>query len=174
MKVQELVENIKNDNFNLAEALSAHKYLPIDVKKTVAQSIIFECAGDYFGATKIDSVQKYMAYVRHMITTHTNLEYVDDDYDIICAAEYGDGSLLDAIFDCFGRDADECEMILELMLDDYMSEMSIDYTVAKFANELGATLKKLADKIGDLDLENIIPKGLDVEKINGFLNKYIK
>ena len=174
MKVQELLENIQKENFDLADELHVKKYLPIDVKRTIAQSIIFECVGDEFGVTKVDSVQKYMAYVRHMIAVHTDLEYVDDDYDILCSTEYEDGTLLDAIFDCFDRDADEFEMILDFMVDDYMQELSIEATIVKFVNELSANLKVFADKIGNFDVENILPNGLDVNKLNGFLNKYIK
>ena len=174
MKVKELLENIKNDNFDLADALNVNKYLPIDVKRTIAQGIIFECVEDDMGATKVDSVQKYMAYVRHMITTHTCLEYTDDDYDALCSIDYGYGSLLDAIFDCFDRDADECEMILEMMLDDYMRELSIESSVARLVHNLNDVIGDFADKVDDLDIGKIIPAGLDVEKINGFLNKYVK
>lgn len=174
MKVQELLENIKKENFNLAEALQVKKYLPIDVKRTIAQGIIFECVGEEFGVIKVDSVQKYMAYVRYMITTHTNLEYIDDDYDVVCSTECADGTLLDAIFDCFGRDADEFEMILDIMIEDYMQDFSIESTIARFVNEFGATIKGFADKINGLDIEKFIPKGFDVNKLNSFLNKYIK
>lgn len=174
MKVQELLENIKNDNFNLAEALQVNKYLPIDVKRTIAQGIIFECVEDDAGATKVDSVQKYMAYVRHMITAHTCLEYTDVDYDAVCSAEYGDGSLLDAIFECFERDADECEMILDFMLDDYMRELSIESSISKLVNDISVAIRGFADKLDGVDLANLIPKDLDVEKLNGFLNKYVK
>ena len=174
MKVQELLENIQKENFDLEEALSIKKYLPIDVKKTLAQSIIYECVSDAFGATKIDSVQKYMAYVRYMITTHTDLEYDDEDYDIVCSTEYGDGTLIDAIFDCFERDAEEFEMILDMMVEDYMHELSIEYSVARLINDLSVRIGRFADKAGKLDIQKMIPEGLDVEKINSFLNKYIK
>ena len=174
MKVKELLENIKQDNFNLADALQVNKYLPIDVKRTIAQSIIFECVSDDLGAIKVDSVQKYMAYVRHMVTTHTCLEYDDADYDALCSAEYDGGSLLDAIFKCFERDADECEMILDFMLDDYMHELSIESSIAKIANNICELANKIADKIDGVDLENLIPQGLDINKINGFLDKYVK
>lgn len=174
MKLQELLVSIKEDNYNIEEALNVKKYLPIDVKKAIAQGIIFECASEEFGAIKIDYVQKYIAYVRHMITTHTDLEYTDEDYDTICSAEYKDGTLLDAIFECFERDAEEFEMILDLVLEDYMQNFSVEYTIARFVNEFGATIKGFADKVNGLDVEKIIPKDLDVQKLNGFLNKYIK
>ena len=175
MKVKELLESIQNDNnFNLVEALNVKKYLPIEVKKTVAQGIIYECVSEEFGAVKIDYVQKYMAYVRLMITTHTDLEYDDGDYDYLCSVEYKDGNLLDEIFNCFERDAEECEMILDLMLEDTMQNFSIEYTAARFVNEISTTIKAVADKIENLKADGAVPDGLDVEKLNSFLNKYIK
>ena len=73
MKVQELLANIKNKDFNLERGLQVKKYLPIELKKTIAQSIIYDCTDNESGATKVDSVQRYMSYVRYMITMHTNL-----------------------------------------------------------------------------------------------------
>ena len=168
MKVQELIAKINNDGFNLSNELQVKKYLPIEVKKIIAQGVIYECTDSEFGETKVDSVQKYMSYVRYMITTHTILEYEDIEYDILCSTEFSDGSLLDAIFECFERDADECEMILDFMFDDYMRTLIIDATIAKFANDLSATINAFIEKIGDLNVESIIPKDLNVEKINGF------
>ena len=174
MKVKELVANMHNDGFNLQDVLQVNKYLPMEVKRTIAQSVIFECANEVDGITQFDSVQKYLAYIRHMITLHTCLEYTDADYDVLCATEYADGTLIGAIFECFERDADECEMVLELMMDDVMRELSIDASVAKIANKIDELANKFADKIDGVDLASIMPKGLDVERINGFLNKYMK
>ena len=102
MKVQELVMNIKNKEFKLEKALEVKKYLPIEVKKTIAQSIIYDCTNDELGVIKVDSVQRYMSYVRYMIVAHTNLIYTDEDYDMLCSTEYGDTTLLNAIMDYFG------------------------------------------------------------------------
>ena len=174
MKVKELVANMHNDNFNLEEELQVKKYLPLDVKRTIAQSIIFECTSDDMGIIKINSVDKYMAYIRHMITAHTCLEYVDNDYDALCAAEYKGVSLLDAIFECFERDVDEFDVILDFMVDDFMRDLSVEASLVKIANDVGALISKFADKIDGVDLANVIPEGLDVARINGFLDKYMK
>lgn len=174
MKVQELLASIKNKEFNLEKRLEVKKYLLIEVKKTIAQSIIYDCTSDEDGTIKVDSVERYMSYVRHMITTHTNLEYTDEDYDALCSTEYGETTLLNAIMDCFGDDAQECTRILNLMMDDYMQEMTIEFSVAKFLNGLNESIGVFAKKIGDIDLKSFIPKIVDMNKLGTFLQNYIK
>ena len=174
MKVQELLMNIKNKEFNLERGLQVKKYLPIDVKKTIAQSIMYECSNGSDGAIKFDSVKRYLSYVRYMITTHTNLQYADEDYDILCSTAYGDMNLLNAIISCFGDDADECSRILNLVTDDYMQEMSLESVISKFLNDLSIAIANFTKKIGDIDLQNMIPDGMDMDKLNTFLENYIK
>lgn len=178
MKVQELLMNIKNKEFKLERGLEVKKYLPIEVKKTIAQGIIYDCTNDEFGVIKVDSVQRYISYVRYMITTHTNLEYTDDDYDALCSTEYGDTTLLNAIVDCFGNDAKECSRILDLVMSDYMQESTLDFTLAKFLHDTSVSISKFTtkntEKFNDVDLKSMIPDSVDMNKLGTFLNKYIK
>ena len=161
--------NIKSKEFKLEKGLEVKKYLPIEVKKTIAQSIIYDCTDDAEGAIIVDSVQKYMSYVRYMITTHTNLEYTDEDYDVLYSTEYNEMTLLNAIIDCFGDDAKECTRILNLMVDDYMQEMTIEFSIAKFLNGLNEVIGGFADKISDFDLGSMIPDSVDMNKLGEFL-----
>lgn len=178
MTVQELLMNVKNKDFKLERGLEVKKYLPIEVKKTIAQAIIYDCTSEEAGVIKVDSVQRYMSYVRYMITTHTNLDYTDEDYDAICSTEYEDATLLNAIMDCFGDDAKECTRILNLMMDDYMQEMSIEFTIAKFLNDLTGIINKSAEKAiqksDNIDLQSMIPDSVDMNKLGSFLQDYIK
>ena len=75
MTVNELLMNIKNKEFSLERGLQVKKYLPMEVKKTIAQGIIYDCTNEADGVIKVDSVQRYLSYVKYMITMHTNLEY---------------------------------------------------------------------------------------------------
>lgn len=174
MKVQELLMNITNKEFKLERGLEVKKYLPIEVKKSIAQAIVYECTENENGAIKVNSVQRYLSYVRYMITTHTNLEYTDEDYDALCSTEYGETNLLNAIMDCFAVDAKECSRILNLMMDDIMQEMSIEFTVAKFLNGLNESVGGLAKKFGDFDMSTIIPDNVDMNKLGNFLQDYIR
>lgn len=174
MKINELLINIKNKNFNLEKELKVVKYLPIEVKKTIAQSIIYDCTTEENGVVKVDSVERYMSYVRNMIVMHTNLEYTDEDYDVLCSTEYGDGTLLSEIIECFGSDAQECSRILELMTDDYMQEQSIEFGVVKFLNDLTMSIKNITDKIAQKTDELKISDNIDMDKLGAFLQNYIK
>lgn len=174
MKINELLINIKNKNFNLEKELKVVKYLPIEVKKTIAQSIIYDCTTEENGVVKVDSVERYMSYVRNMIVMHTNLEYADEDYDVLCSTEYGDSTLLNEIIECFGSDAQECSRILELMTDDYMQEQSIEFGVVKFLNDLTMSIKNITDKIAQKTDELKISDSIDMDKLGAFLQNYIK
>ena len=169
MKIAELLTSLKNKDFNLEKALEVKKYLPIEVKKTIAQGIIYECTDDDDGAIRVDSVQRYMSYVRYMITTHTNLQYTDEDYDVLCSTEYMDSTLLDVIMSYFGDDAKECSRILNLMMDDYMQTMTLEFNVAKFLNGLNVAFGNLLDsinqKVDGIDVKGIID-GIVAEQFN--------
>lgn len=178
MKINELLMNIRNKEFNLERGLDVKKYLPMEVKKTIAQGIIYDCTSDENGAIKVDSVERYMSYVRYMITMHTNLEYTNDDYDVMCSTEYDDDNLLSAVMNLFGADAKECEKILDYMMNDYMRENGIEHTVVQFVNNLNASLSGLAvslrDKLSGIDVDSFIPDDVDKEQLKKFLSDYIK
>lgn len=173
MKVNEMLTNIHNKEFNLERALQVKKYLPIDMKKTIAQGIIYDSTDNSDGFVRFDSVERYMSYIKYMITMHTNLEYTNEDYDKLCSTTYNDDALLNVIMSYFDVDAKECLRILNLMCDDYVYENSIEVSVSKFANNLNNMLGGLAgvinDKVGSIDLSSIL-NGVDTDKITDFLN----
>lgn len=174
MKINELLVNIKNKNFNIEKELQIKTYLSMLEKKDIAKQIIDECTTNEYGAIRLDSVQQYLSYVKHMILKHTNLEYTDDDYDILCQTAYLDSTLLNEIMSCFGADAEECSRILNLMLDDYMRENSIESSIGKFLNGLNYTIDNFAASLSNFNVDSILPEDMDVEKFNTFLNKYMK
>ena len=178
MKVNELLMNIHNKEFNLERGLQVKKYLPMEAKKTIAQGIIYECTTEENGVTKIDSVQRYMSYVKYMIIMHTNLEYMDENYDVLCSTVYKESTLLNAIMKCFDADATECSRILNLVADDYMQERSIENTVSQFLYKIGAMVDNLsgvlAEKVNEVNFSNMLPDGYDAEKVNDFIKSYLK
>ena len=109
-----------------------------------------------------------------MIVSHTILEYLDEDYDALCAAEYDGVRLLDAIMACFHVDARECSTILDLMVEDYKREMSLESSIAKFLSGLSTMLAGVADKFESMDLQSMLPDNLDMDKLSSFLTNYIK
>ena len=145
MKVQELLMSIHNKDFNLEKRLQVKKYLPIEHKKAIAQAIIYECTTEEDGAIMVDSVQRYLSYVNHMITSHTTLEYTDENYDILCSTEYGDSTLLNEIVKTFQVDANECNRILGLMMDDYLDNHSPETRVVMSVHRLVEGLTGMAE-----------------------------
>ena len=169
MKIEKLLIEINRSNFDMDKELQVKKYLPMETKKTIAQGILYECTNDESGVTKIDSVQRYMSYVKYMITTHTNLEYTDKNYDALCSTMYGDKTLLNAIMDCFESDAKECSRILNLMSDDVSYNNSIGVKVGEFlynlSNSLNMATSKLQNKINDINFDSS-----NMYKLKEFLN----
>lgn len=179
MKVQELLVSIKRKDFNMEKELQVKAYLPIEVKKTIAQGIIYESTEDENGFIKVDSVQQYMSYVKYMITMHTNLDYNEkEDYDKLCSTMYGEDSLLNAIFGCFSDDAKECTRIMKLMVEDYMQENSMEYIVVKFLANIGTKVEGIANainsKVGEINLDAAVPDNVDLNKLGKFLGEYVK
>lgn len=175
MKVQELLMNIHRKDFNIEKELQVKKYLPIEEKKLIAQGIIYECTNEEDGVIKVDSVQRYLSYVRYMITMHTNLKYTDADYDVLCSTEYQDTTLLNAIVKTFESDANECNRILGLMMNDYLdnnaTENQLIMAVTQLVNGLVGITNTLEKKVADIKLDDILPQGFDINKLNDFLNK---
>lgn len=171
MKVNELLMNIHNKEFDLARGLQVKKYLPMEVKKTIAQGIIYECTEEVDGVVKVNSVQRYLSYVKYMITMHTNLEYTDGDYDVLCSTEYCETDLMTAIFETFKNDADKCAQILDFMIDDYVQENSLEFIVAKFLNNVSLAL---SSKLNEINLDTLLPQDFDMEKLMKFLNTYVE
>lgn len=174
MKVNELLMNIHNKDFNLEKGLQVKKYLPMEEKKLIAQGIIYECTEDTDGFIKVDSVQQYLSYIKFMILRHTNLEYTSEDYDKLCSTQYGDTTLLNAIVNCFANDAKECDRIMNLMIADCIQNNSLGAQVSKITNGINNILNTLESKINGFDINSLIPEDLDIDKLNNFLTNYVK
>lgn len=175
MKIDNLLMSIHNKDFDLEKRLEVRKYIPMETKKTIAQSIIYDCTSEESGVIRVDSVERYMSYVRHMITTHTNLEYTDEDYDKLCVTKYGEGTLLNAIMDCFADDAKECTRVLNLMTDDLVYDNSINVVIGKLlysiGDSLGTFITGMKDKVGELGIKDVISGGkMDVKQLKDILN----
>lgn len=175
MKMQELLMSIHRKDFNIEKELQVKKYLPIEAKKTIAQGVIYECTNEEDGVIKVDSVQRYLSYVRYMITMHTNLKYTDADYDVLCSTEYQDTTLLNAIVKTFESEANECNRILGLMMNDYLdnnaTENQLIMAATQLLNGLVGITQSLEKKVADIKLDDMLPQGFDINKLNDFLNK---
>lgn len=175
MEINELLMSIHRKDFNIEKELQVKKYLPIEEKKLIAQGIIYECTNEEDGVVRVDSVQRYLSYVRYMITMHTNLMYTDADYDMLCSTEYQDTTLLNAIVKTFESDANECNRILGLMMNDYLDNNATGNQLMMTATQLVRGLVNITNalekKVADIKLDDILPQDFDINKLNDFLNK---
>lgn len=174
MTIKQLLENIKNDRFDMEQALQIKKYLPMEQKKLIAQGIIYECTDSTDGFIKVDSVQQYLSYIKFMIKHHTNLEYTYEDYDVLCSTDYNGDTLLNAIINCFEADAKECTRIMKLTTDDYLQNNSLAAQVGSIVQGVNRLLSSIESKVDDFNIDSIMPNDLDVNKLNTFLTNYVK
>lgn len=178
MKINELLMAIHRKDFNMEKELQVKKYLPIEEKKLIAQGILYESTEEVNGVVKVDSVQRYLSYVKYMIIRHTNLEYTHADYDQLCSNEYNGMTLLNAIMKCFGDDATECSRILNLVVDDFNQEQSVEHMVSKFlgtlSNAIGGLSEVVNNKLNEFNLADMLPADFDGNKMSQFLEQYVK
>ena len=63
-------------------------------------------------------------------------------------------------------------------LSDYLRENSLEFSIASFVSNLNEKLSNLAEringKIDGFDFVNLLPENVDMDKINQFLDKYVK
>lgn len=174
MRIGQLLENIKNDNFNMEQELQVKKYLPMEEKKLIAKGIMYECTENTDGFIKVDSVQQYLSYIKFMIKHHTNLEYRYEDYDVLCSTEYNGDTLINSIINCFEADAKECTRIMKLTIDDYLQNNSLAAQVGSVVLGINNLLSLIESKVDGFDIGSILPDGLDTNRLNTFLTNYVK
>lgn len=162
-----------------AELLTTKKYIPAAEKVRIAKEVLDFSAEYDRGFIKFDSYRKHLAFTFAVIEAHTNLVFADDwadkmqEYDMLC-----ENDLLDKIIDTFDRDYVETLEVVNMMCDDMLADNSIEASVAKLTQSVSENLDvlvgALSDKIEGLDIEKIIPKGLDLNKLMELLNKVKK
>ena len=159
----------------MEKALKIKRYIPIEEKKAIANAIIAECIHEENGVMVVDSVQQYLSYVKYMIKFHTNLEYGEVDYDLLCCNEYEGKTVLNAIMAYFELDAKECLRIMDLMIGDYMQQNSMAFMVGKFLNNLNEQVSNLSGAFtGAVNNIGLNLDGIDKSAFNKFLETYMK
>lgn len=174
MTIKEFVENYKANRF---EKAGVKPYISSAEKIRIAKEVI-DFSVEYDGGfIKFDSYKKYLTFTFAMIEAHTNLRFADNwadkmqEYDALCENE-----LLDVIIGTFRKDYYTSLEVLDMLCDDMLRDNSIEASVAKLAQNISENLDVLvgafADNIEDLDIEKIIPRDLDLNKIAELLNAF--
>lgn len=173
MKINELMMAIHRKDFNIEKELQVKKYLPIEEKKVIAQGIIYECTENVDGIIKVDSVQQYLSYVKYMILRHTNLEYTQEDYDKLCSTVYGETSLLNVIIGSFQGDANECNRILNLMINDHINNNTAENQIVVAVNQFLSGITHIVESMGD-KVTDMLPNDFDMNRLVKFVNENYK
>jgi hypothetical protein len=85
-------------------------------------------------------------------------------------------SLIDAIIVCFEDDAVKLSNILDMMLDDYLKENSMEFAIIKALNKTVKSVESVTEninsKIGNFDVKSLISDNLDIGQVMSFLETY--
>lgn len=177
MTINEFMKIIQESEMPTAilDFAEVKKYIPSMEKIRIAKEVMDFSVEYDRGFIKIDSYKKHLSFVFCAIESHTNLRFADSwsdkmqEYDMLCENE-----LLDAIVDTFRKDYEDSLAVLNMMCDDIILDNSIEASVARLvqsiAENLDVIVGELADKIEDFNIEQIIPKNLDLNKLTGLLN----
>lgn len=178
MTIKEFIEIMQNNDHNatISDIVATKRYITSADKVSVAEEVV-DLSVDYDrGFIKFDRYKKHLAFIFESIEAHTNLIFADDwpdkiqEYDMLCEKD-----LLDAIIDTFRKDYNASRDVLDMMCADMLAENSIESSIVKLAQSASENLDvfvgTLSDKIEELDIEKIIPKDLDLDKLKGLLSK---
>lgn len=176
MKILEFVKQMQDNTMPMAELIAVKKYVSSADKIRLAKSVMDASVEYDRGFIKFDSYKKHLSFLFGVIEAHTDLRFTDDwadkmqEFDTLC-----ENALLDAIIDTFRKDYETSLEILNMMCNDMLTDNSIEASMAKvsqsIAENLDVFIGALSDKLKDFDIEKIIPKNLDLNKLQGLLNK---
>ena len=176
MTIREFVKKIQKGATS-SELISVKRYISSAEKICIANEVMDLSVEYDRGLIKFDSYKKHLAFLFAAIEAHTDLRFADDwsekicEYDLLC-----ENDLLDAIIGTFEKDYHASREVLDMMCADMLAENSLEASIAKLAQSASENLDvfvgALADKLEDLDIEKIIPKDLDLNKLQGFLSNF--
>lgn len=156
MKINELVENMNDNNFDFINGLYIKEYLPIMEKKMFVMDIISMCTDDIDGFISADRFEIDIYFDMHVLSTYTKLEVslnFEDmvlEYDLLCQS-----GLLDRILAPLYKEYMMLHTILNNQLEEILYQNSIDAQVVKIANKINVILDVIDEKFQDVNLPNI-------------------
>jgi predicted transcriptional regulator len=188
MKVLEFINGYKNAKVQntqikpnavseyIKEKLEVKDYLPFAEKRELCASVLNACnTKDNSGLVKVDSVSRYITFTITIISKYTNIEFSSgdeefdllDEYDMLCQ-----NNLLNPILDVIGAEYATCNNILNMMMDDIVSnnntvEAVIGSALNRVTDSIDRVVSSLADKVDELNLDF---SQIDIDKYKGLLD----
>lgn len=186
MKVSELIQDftdkkICNNRINenavneyLTKMLEIKTYIPFIEKRMIVETVVRNNITKKNGIKKIDSINQYISFVTAMLIAHTTLEIVNpmEDYDLLV-----ENHLLPQIIAMFQESYNECQMLLNLYIQDELEDNSVSALVGELVSNISNTLDNVSKKLENLDMKKILGANFneeDLAKLNSFLNKFVK
>lgn len=176
MKIMEFIETMQEGTISMADLIAIKKYIPSAQKIRIAKEVMDASVEYDRGFIKFDSYKKNLVFTFAIIEAHTDLCFANNwddkmqEYDALC-----ENGLLDAIIVTFKKDYDASLKVLKMMCNDLLADNSIEASVAKLTQSVSENLDvfvgTLSDKLENFDIEKIIPKNLDLNKLQRLLNK---
>lgn len=186
MKIREFIENYKTKNFMntkqgiedrvkwLKNELGLISYLPFAEKRELCKNVLDACCTKENGLVKVDSVTRYILFTISVISKYTTLEFNSDEdydsldeYDMLCESR-----LLNPILELIGDEYAACNNMLNMMLDDIMSnnntvESVLGHTLGELSDSLDGLINTFAKKVEEMELDL---SQIDIEKYKGLLD----
>lgn len=181
MKINELIDRYKTDEFFLTDKdfmnkISVTSYIPIQEKRMIVRDILDKCMDDHDGFVTIDEVDKEIYLTLIMLREYHGLE-ISDDYDSM-VAEY-DTLAKSGVLEWLRTDVRDKQVLQDIMYQEQhaiLARNSMGAQVAKVANALVGAIEGITNKfegaINGLDVNKIIPDGVDVKQLMEFVSKY--
>lgn len=166
MKVQELLMNIYNSDFNAFEALEVKHYIPIMQKKSFVNDVIAECTDEIDGFVSADRFKMDIYFSMKALGLYTNLEIAEDfdgmieQYDML-----SENNTLNNIFNLFKNDYSAMRSVLDNLLNELLIQNSIDMQVVKLSNKIMSVISTLEN----VDFESIL-SNINIPELIGNLN----
>jgi hypothetical protein len=167
--VDERVEWIKKE-------LGVKEYLPFAEKRELCKVVLDASCTKEDGLVKVDSVTRYIIFTLSVLSRYTTLEFSSgedaeydslDEYDMLCESH-----LLDIIIAVLGDEYTACNNMLNMMMDDIMTnnntvEAVLGHALGKVSDSLDDLIGAFAEKVEEMELDL---SQIDIDKYRGLLD----
>lgn len=171
MKVQELVEVVKDNAYvDVKDLLEINKYISIEKKREIARHVLAVCIVEEYDFIMIDEFLRDVYFDMYMLTEYTNLELSHDvesmckEFDLLYSL-----GLMDNIVAVFADDYTRARNILNAQIKYILADSSIESQLAKamtrFDKQFISVLNVISEKIGEFDINSILPKDTDINEL---------
>lgn len=148
MKINEFIEMYKkNRNIDLKRVLEVADYISMAHKQKMVELVLDACMVEENGVLKINSLDRYLLFTIATISTHTNLEFADEENEEYSAIndfdELSKNHLLDKVIDTFRDDYNACQIVLDMMTSDKISNHeTLEKKLCRLLHDLSESIKE--------------------------------